>query len=466
MLRRRPARIATAVAALWALPAAPAEAHGLPSPPGVPVPGYLFTWAAAIVLVASFAALGALWRSPRLEGGATRPLMRVPAGADTLCGAIGIAVFGLVVYAGLAGTPLPTANLAPTFVYVVFWVALVPLSALVGNVFAAFNPWRAFGRAMGALTSRVSPEWIAPRFEYPRRLGHWPAVAGIAGFAWLELIAPGRSVPATVAYAALVYTAVQLVGMTLFGVEAWTRRGDAFSVYFGLIARLAPIARKGRNLVTRAPLSGLTELEVTGGTIALLCVMIGSTAFDGLSSTVWWAEIAPHLQRALAGLGASPEVTSELTSAVGLVAMIALVAAVYALGAAGMRTVDRTRSRPELARLFVHSLVPIAAAYIVAHYFTFLVFQGQAVGTLASNPLGAGAATATIDYSLISKSMVWYIQVGALLLGHVGGLVLAHDRALVTYKKARSAARSQYWMLTVMVGFTSLGLFLLASAKR
>ena len=108
----------------------------------------------------------------------------------------------------------------------------------------------------------------------------------------------------------------------------------------------------------------------------------------------------------------------------------------------------------------------IAAAYVMAHYFTFLVFQGQTVGTLASDPLGVGTATATINYSVISKSMVWYFQVGALLLGHIGGLVLAHDRALVTYRKARAAMRSQYWMLTVMVGFTSLGLFLLASAKR
>src|SRR3954447_20913657 len=140
MLRRRPARIAAAAAALWALPAAPAQAHGLPSPPGVPVPGYLFAWAAAVVLVVSFIGLGALWKSPRLEDGPAQPLLRVPAGTDAVCGAIGIAVFGLVVYAGLAGTPVPSANLAPTFVYVVFWVALVPLSALLGDVFAAFNP--------------------------------------------------------------------------------------------------------------------------------------------------------------------------------------------------------------------------------------------------------------------------------------------------------------------------------------
>jgi hypothetical protein len=464
MLRRRPARIAAAAAALWALPAAPAEAHGLPSPPGVPVPGYLFAWAAAIVLVVSFIGLGALWKSPRLEGGETSFLLRLPAGIDAICGAIGIALFALVVYSGLVGTEDADRNFAPTFVYVLFWVGLALLSAVFGDLFAAFNPWRAFGRLAGRAASRLSPHWIAPHFPYPRRLGHWPAVAGIAAFAWLELIYPLHSEPTVVATAALVYTAVQLVGMSLFGVDEWTRRGDAFAVYFGLIARLAPIARRGRDLVVRKPLSGLTGLDVTAGTVALLCVMIGSTAFDGLSGTVWWSSIEPQLRQAVAGAGLSPADAAQLASGIGLVAMIALVAGVYGLGIAGMRTVDR-RPHRELAHRFVHSLVPIAAAYVAAHYFTFVVFNGQAVGTLASDPLGVGAATVSIDYSVISKSMVWYFQVGALLLGHVGGLMLAHDRALVTYRKVRTATRSQYWMLTVMVGFTSLGLFLLASAK-
>ena len=147
--------------------------------------------------------------------------------------------------------------------------------------------------------------------------------------------------------------------------------------------------------------------------------------------------------------------------------MIALVAVVYRLGVAGMRSVDRSGEGGDLAQRFVHTLVPIAAAYVLAHYFTFLVFQGQAIPTLASDPLGtAGLATATINYRLISPSMVWYFQVGALVAGHVAALVLAHDRALLVFRRGRTAVRSQYWMLIVMVGYTSLGLFLLASIKR
>jgi hypothetical protein len=136
-----------------------------------------------------------------------------------------------------------------------------------------------------------------------------------------------------------------------------------------------------------------------------------------------------------------------------------------------MRSVDPSRERRELARRFAHSLVPIAFAYALAHYFSLLVYQGQATAYLASDPLGDGSnllgtANATIDYGVISSTGVWYVQVAALVTGHVCGLVLAHDRALVVYGKAREATRSQYWMLTVMVGFTSLGLWLLSSAKQ
>jgi hypothetical protein len=446
-------------------------AHGIPSPPGVPVPGYLFAWAASIVLVASFIGLGALWHEPRLENDQPRRTVRLPVWFEPLFGAIGIALFCFLVYAGLSGTPVPTRNLAPTFIYVVFWVGLVPLTILCGNVFALVNPWRALGRAAGWVTARLPSGFIGPPLAYPARLGVWPAVLALGGFAWLELVDPGRSLPDTVALAALVYASLQIFGMALFGVETWTRRGDAFAVYFGLLGRLSPLEWRGREVLVRRPLSQLTELNVLPGLVALLCVMLGSTSFDGLSSTVQWTELEPDLARMFGHLGFSPAGAREAAGTLGLAVMIALVYGVYRLGVSGMRTIDPSKSRELLTKRFIHTLVPIAAAYVLAHYFTFLVFQGQAMESLVSDPLGHGrdffgTAGATIDYALIPKSAVWYFQVGALICGHVAGLVLAHDRALTTYSRARAATRSQYWMLTVMVGFTSLGLWLLASIRR
>jgi hypothetical protein len=216
------------------------------------------------------------------------------------------------------------------------------------------------------------------------------------------------------------------------------------------------------------PLSGTAHVAAVPGTVALLCVAIGTTSFDGFSEGPTWSVIAPDLQTALIDLGLTQEGALRLVFTLGLVAMVLLVAAFYRLGVLGMRSVDRAQGAGALGRRFAHSLVPIALAYVVAHYFSLLAYQGQATAYLASDPLGNGSdlfgtAASAIDYSVVSANGIWYVQVGALILGHVAGLVLAHDRALVTWRDPRTASRSQYWMLLVMLGFTSLGLWLLSA---
>ena len=170
-------------------------------------------------------------------------------------------------------------------------------------------------------------------------------------------------------------------------------------------------------------------------------------------------------------VGAGQELALELASTVGLLAFIGIVSGFYRLGIAGVRTVGRGHTSGELLGRFAHTLIPIAFAYAVAHYFSLLIYQSQAIGYLISDPLGDGSdifgtAGRGIDYNVISGNAIWYVQVGALVCGHVAGLILAHDRALATYSDPREATRSQYWMLVVMVGFTSLGLWLLSAVSR
>ena len=134
----------------------PPIAHGLVGRTDLPIPAWLFGWGAAVVLVVSFVALAVLWPKPRLEGARERRVLHVPAWLEIPFGLIGIGLFALVVYAGLEGAQVDTANLAPTFVYVLFWVGLLPLQVLFGDLFALFNPWRAVGRAVGWVSNRVA----------------------------------------------------------------------------------------------------------------------------------------------------------------------------------------------------------------------------------------------------------------------------------------------------------------------
>jgi hypothetical protein len=451
--------IPAAAAASLALPA-PAHAHGLVQRADLPIPEWLFVWAAVVVLVVSFVALAVLWRRPQLEGEAaqaTRPLFA--ARGDLACQAIGLALLVAVLVAGFAGDNEPQGNLAPTFVFVVFWVGLVFASLLLGDVFHAFNPWRALGRLLR----------LRPRRPYPERLGRWPAAAGLFAFTWLELAAGDGEEPRNIAIATAVYTVLTLGAMAVYGVEPWLRRGEAFSVYFGLFARLSPVTTRDGAVVLRRPLSGLPALEPAAGTVALLAVMIGTVTFDGLSSGSLWDDVSRKLDGAWETLGLGIDAGLTLSATLGMLGCVLAVAGFYRLGIAGARTVGGGLGASRLAAAFVHSLVPIAVVYVAAHYLTLLVFQGQAAVYLASDPLGHdwdlfGTASIAIDYGVISQNATWYLQVGFVVTGHVAALALAHDRALALYDDPRRATRSQYWMLGVMVGFTTLALWLLAQA--
>jgi hypothetical protein len=451
-----------------------AHAGGLIGRSDLPIPEWLFGWAAAMVLVISFVALAILWPEPKLEGDRWRPL---PGGrvlgsrvVEIVCGAIGIGLLGVVVYTGLQGTQSPAANFAPTFVFVIFWIGLVPASVLFGDIFRAFNPWRALGRAVGWAAGRVVRSGLPAPLAYPERLGHWPAAAGVFAFAVLELVRSGGDQPDTVAIATLVYSAITFIAMALYGVEAWSARGEAFSVYFNLFSRIGVFETRDRVLGVRPPLAGLAHLKAGAGTAALLAVMIGTVTFDGAGEAPIWTGLSPDMTRFFGDLGLSPQPAFELTFLIGLTVAILLVAGLYRLGVLGARSVGGGFSAERLSRAFVHSLVPIALAYVMAHYLTYLLFRGQAIVFLASDPLGDGSdlfgtASTQIDYGVIGSTATWYWQVAFVVAGHAAGLTLAHDRALALYDDAKLAVRSQYWMLAVMVGFTSLALWLLSQAN-
>jgi hypothetical protein len=461
------------IAALVAGPAAgilfpsPAFAHGIVARTDLPIPVWLFGWAAALVLIVSFVALAALWPTPRLQGEVNRRrLFKIPVAVDVLAGLAGTVALGVTVYAGIAGVQDALGNLEPTVIYVVFWVGLVVASLLFGDVWRALSPWRAIARGVSWVSGRLSSGEPPAPLEYPRWLGRWPATLGILFFAWVELAYVNKDDPSILAIMVLVYVVVMLVGMALYGIETWSNNADPFGVYFGLFARLSCFERRDGVLCLRPPLAGAPKLELLPGTVALLCVAIGSTTFDGAGNGPLWTSLAPHLESFFGGGALSPQWASTL----GLVTCVLIVGAFYRLAVGGMSDVGEGHTPEELAGRFAHTLIPIAFAYALAHYFSLLVFQGQAMAHLISDPLGHGSdifgtAHTGINYNLISASGIWYVQVAALVTGHVAGLVLAHDRAIDMYRDVRDAVRSQYWMLVVMVGFTSLGLWLLSAVN-
>lgn len=447
-----------------------ASAHGIAAKADLPIPAWMFAWAATLVLIVSFAALAVLWREPRLSASGYRDLVPLGRWLDVLLGTVGVAWFCLVCWAGLTGTVVATANLAPTAVWVAFWVGVPIASAIFGDVFRLLSPWRALARGFGWAAARVVPSGLPEPNRWPERWGCRPAVAGLVLMVWIELAYPAwRDDPAALATLALVYAALQLVGISIWGVETWTARGDSFAVAFSLVARISPFTRVDGRLRLRVPLADLVRLRPLPGTQAVLVVVVGATTFDGFTQGPAWASAQPWLAARARDLGFAPLAAADAASTLGLAASIAVIWGIWTAGVSGAASVIGLRRR-EVAGAFVGLLVPIALAYTIAHYASLLIYQGQALAYLVSDPAGNGAdwfgsASTSIDYSVIGPNGIWWIQVAALVAGHVAALVVAHDRALELTPDQRVATRSQVPMLVATVGFTSLGLWLLSAAN-
>ena len=352
------------------------------------MPLWLFYYGAGAALIVSFIALGALWKRPVLERlSVGRPLgpwvQRVVLSPvlRVILGAISVGLLVLVLLAGAFGEYSSATNIAPTFVYVVFWLGLVPIVVIFGNVWNVLSPWKAAADGAAWLGDRLGISFPAAS-SYPERLGRWPAVLGLFAFATLELCYPNSASPRAVALAVAVYSWVTWVGMATFGREDWHRRGEAFNVYFGLLGRIAPFAvaeRDGRRtVIVRPPLTGLAGADYIPGTVAFLCVMLGSVAFDGFSRTTWWVDRVFDVENRVTtqSILLSDLITTAV-NLVGLIVVIAAVAAIYLLAVAGARAAAHRKTG--LRYEFALSLVPIALAYAVAHYFS-LARESGAVG--------------------------------------------------------------------------------------
>ncbi|ALL79603.1 hypothetical protein AD006_30855 (plasmid) [Pseudonocardia sp. EC080610-09] len=419
-------------------------AHGIGTRSDLPVPIGPAAAAAAAALIISFVVLALLWRRPRVTGPG-RPLpARLAAAVEhpalrTVLRAVTLAGVAVVVLVGFLGPAEASDNLAPWALYVTFWAGLVPASLVAGPVVRLVNPLRLLHPLLVRLL-RVPPTGLRP---LPGRLGYWPAAGSLLAFAWLELVAPGRSDPTWVAAFVAGYAVVHVGAAVVFG-RTWFDRGDGFEVYSTLLGSLAPIGRSvdGR-LGVRNPLDGLDRVVPGPGLVGVLVVLVGSTGFDGLSRTLWWARAVDE---------------GVVTGTLGLAATALAVGVIYLLGCAAI-TPERAHEghRPGPAA-FATTLVPIAAGYALAHYFSLLLFDGQQTLILAGDPFGTGldllgTAGTAIDYGLLGTKSIMVVQLLAIVAGHLVASLAAHDRAVRMYPTA-DALRTQYPMLTAMVALT------------
>jgi hypothetical protein len=433
-------------------------AHGIGGRQDLPIPFTAALAGAVLALLATFLILGIAWQRSRFRGAeAGRPLPAVLArlldapGFRWALRGLGLLAGGWLVVILVAGSDATSESAAPGVLYVLLWVWVPLASVLAGPVWRAISPLRTLyllvARATGVDADR------GPR-RLPQGWGYWPGAVTLAGFVWLELVPRDRGTVPVVFVAFVVSAVVMLLGAMLFGSE-WFARADPFEVYSSLAARLAPVGRRRDGvLVWRNPFHGLDSLPPRPGLAAVVLVLLGSTAYDSLSNAPDWVRLLQDSQQ------------PTLVGTLGLAATIGVITVAYVVATLASGRLAEGRGR--LPARFAHSVLPIALGYVVAHYYSLAITEGQRTIILAADPLGTGTnllglSTTDVNTALVAATGVVTLQVAAVVAGHVAGAVAAHDRAVRLFPPQR-ARWGQLPLLLLMVGYTYLGLTLLFAA--
>lgn len=454
-----------------------AEAHAFGVIYNLPIPFWMYAFAASATLALSFLMVGFF-----VTGHNTERNLRsveipdaVPRAGWSILRGLSVLLLLMTMLSGLFGAQRPFNNFSLTFFWIAFVLGFAYLTALIGDVYALINPWR----VLCDLIERLRPMAFYGRIQYPRWLGYYPALALYMGFIWLELF--GHTTPRTLGLVLLGYSILTFASAALFGADVWFRYGEFFAVFFRLLGKISPIAYASRRALgsptmvrLRRPFVGLLEESADHPSILLFVLfMLSSTAFDGVHETLPWVQLFwKYVYPVLAWAIARP-----YRFFVGLYydwqwLMLWLSPFVYFMIYLFFMQVTKFvtgSERPvrDLALQFGYSLIPIALVYNVSHYFTLLFTDAPRLLPLISDPLGVGwdlFGTAKLMQQPITvpARVVWHAQVGLIVFGHLVSVYLAHAQALRVFPGGRKALWSQFPMLILMVAFTTAGLWILS----
>jgi hypothetical protein len=443
-------------------------AHAAPISYRFPLPIWLYVVAggAAVLLSAPAAALAVRDEPVRERRGPDL----YPCVRRLRLGPLLTAIGTLLVVEGLIGGLFSTTAQSQEFIenpvdvltWVDFWVGLGIAAWLVGNVYERVAPLNVAARAIDRTLARRGVQPL----PYPARLGQWPAVALLLVWSWMELVWAQAKEPRTLALILLAYMIATLVGCALYGAETWLGNVELFSVLSRTFSRFSPLelrpfvpeewaVSKQRSARLRPYGAGLrTDPPLPDGGAAFVLTALATVVFDGWSSTDRFATFQEWFWQRWSFLAHHVSVLQTLS----MLAVVALFVGAYLL-------VTRRHGR-ELAV----TLIPIAAVYFTAHYYTYLLIAGQATLGVIVDPFGHswnpfGWGEYPLNTGIVPAGLVWWIQVLLIVWGHVAAVFAAHRLAVRASSPVR-ALLAQAPLVALMVGYTVAGLWVLAQQIR
>jgi hypothetical protein len=469
-----------------------ARAHGFEERYDLPVPlAYVIVGACATVLLtfvvavffmrkpASQSARADAMLTPSPTWSAALPVPPAPGSVKALWFVKLLAwlLFVVTMASAFWGSSDPLMNLAPTLVWIVWWVGLSFAVVLLGNVWSALDPWGTTFDVLNICAKRLGmAHGLSRGWAWPRWLGAWPAALLLLAWCWLEVVYPIATAPFKLGCIALVWTLVNIGGMVCFGRDVWQRHADVFALYFASLARMAPLQWQATRpfVQLRTMGTGLIDSPAasSAGQIGFVMAMLSTVLFDGLHSGAAWLVFEQGLKKvALRWM----DMNGYFAGTVGLVVVWLVFLLAYVLTclvcarlmAQASQSNQNKLSAAQLAALFAPTLIPIAAAYNIAHNFSNLLIQGQTILQLLSDPFGRqwdlfGTAKMYPDISIVDAKLTWYVAVIAIVLGHVVSIWLSHRVALRQGLSPRHTAVATLPLTLLMVAYTAISLIVIA----
>ncbi len=501
--------IGLSIALILSLAIKPAYAHGFGERYDLPLPLSIYIIGAGAAVGLSFLLITYLLRNSRFSGSyvvvnlydhkVSWLLKNVV--VRTFIKGFALFAFVLTITSGLIGDQTPIKNLTPTMVWIIFWVALTYISALVGNAWRIINPLKILFEVAEWTYIRLSKNnSLSLNRDYPTRLGVWPAFALFLGFAWVELVYPSSAVPKTLSIFIIYYSLISWIGMFIFGKERWTTNGDAFTVFFDLFGCFAPTEvrvsldticlscgsgckytvngcvncydcfdrspKTARQFNLRPFGAGLLNWgEISPSLLATVILILSTVTFDGFTATPLWVDMVFQILPIFEFLGSSRVIG---VTTLGLLIFPILFVSVYLIFCRAMRYFsNESTDTLKFAKLFVLSLIPIALAYHLSHYLSYLLIQGQLLITLLSDPFGYGwdlfgTGEFKPNIAIVNARFAWILSMVAIVMGHIIAVYISHITAVNYLKNHRAALKSQYPMLILMIAYTMTSLWILA----
>ena len=431
-------------------------AHGIGSRGDLPLPLTALVVGAIAAIIISFVGLTVAWSRSRFDGLADgRVLGRTDALAARTFTAVG-RLFGLLVVvvglgAGVWVTDNQWENITPRLVYVFLWVIVPLLSFVFGDIWRWMSPFE----ALASLRDRVAGDHESRGGSAARFTLYVPA-AGLLVFHWVELAYHASASARILAWLLGAWIAVSVYAALRYGREGLRSR-DPLAVWCRLIGAGGPMFVREGEWGVRAPFAGLSRVMIQPGIALSIMVVLGGTTFDGVTRTDWWRDIVGTR----VGWGAT---------AVNSIGLLLTVCVLLVLLLSAIRLMQRAAGTddPTYDDVFALALLPVAVGYSIAHYFSLAVFEGQFLWIQASDPFAQGwdlfgYRSERPNYTFISTTVVAWVQAMGIIIGHLAGVVVGHDRALAELPPKR-LERSQLPLIALMMTLTCFGLCLLVEA--